>query len=1213
MVLNTEDFGCPTITQEEWISIGRLSFNILDESGDPDMQFDTTSTNFNIEQPNDGSLRVQNGDFAGLSGNIVSCSTPGDCSSPQNLALGKEAMQSTTYGLGVASIAVDGDTDGSRGPWGSSPSIQHSLAELSPWWQVDLGESAKLDSVRIFNRTDCCQNRLKNFHVLFSDQPFDNAATLEDLLVDPNVSSTFFSGTLPDTVVSLAVDFSGRYVRVQIQSSGRNTRLHMAEVEVYGCVSPIVIEPDPITFDAFAYDSDCLGDSSGGISLINISGGVGPYTYSIDGGYTFVESRYFDGLPWGEYLTLVKDSLGNQAQQVATIGTDASIVEVKNSQRIVDINGVTGDHFGYELAMIKGEALIGARWAESPGLGSEFNSGKVWVLKKLEGSWIIQDSLEAPTAQADANFGYRIAMNKEWALIASLENEEKGAVYFYRKENGKWIYYTRIDAEVLAGDKFGGSLSISGRTAVISTFNASRTYLYTFDGAFWREEEIIQTFDPFNLSLQATQVSLSGNRFIIGRRADNETGTVYAWERKAEGFVNDTLFASDGKPGDHFGARVAISGTWAFVSATGDDEGADNSGSVYVFKHGQNGWEEIQKLTMQSPSPGAGFGNKIVLKGDMAVIGANGLNGATGGAFIYKRVEDLWIAGPELLAIEPEGGASFGLAIDIAGADILVGAFGEDSPGTDQGAVYAYELDCTSGCDQNYNALMAIYNATGGDNWTRSTNWGEGCPCENNWEGVTCIEGNKLVTLSLGNNGLRGDIPEEIGDLAYLRDLYLNRNTINSLPNSIGNLTKLRYIFLDYTSITEFPSNVQHMEALSRIILQYTSINSFPANLAAAPNLEFLDLRGTQIDSIPESIENFPSLRSLDLASTGLQYIPEAIGNLKSLESFWLARNNLEELPESIGNWENLELLDLRWNDIQCLPNSMQAYCNRSVIVYTDDNPVSWNSFCSTGLGACDTVVDPGCTTPTNLALNQSASQSSTYALGLAAIAVDGDSDGSRGPWGSNPSIQHTRNEATPWWEVELAAPSDIQSVVLYNRTDCCGNRLRQFYLLVSDTPFGSRSLTELLSDSSIYRTYYSGTAGDTVRFELDTQGQYVRVQINGNRTLHMAEVEVMGCPVNNASSQRFSQANEELGAEIQEQLPFAYPNPFSQEILVDLGEKWAEAKLLKVYNSLGQNILEQQLGNAQNLLLGSSWPAGIYWMEIHSTDTHHTLQILKK
>ncbi|HVK22769.1 MAG TPA: alpha-L-fucosidase, partial [Actinokineospora sp.] len=79
-----------------------------------------------------------------------------------NIALGMPATQSSTLaGSGAAaSRAVDGNTNGSY----TAGSVTHTAdapLDTNPWWQVDLGSSQAVGTIKLFNRTDCCADRLR--------------------------------------------------------------------------------------------------------------------------------------------------------------------------------------------------------------------------------------------------------------------------------------------------------------------------------------------------------------------------------------------------------------------------------------------------------------------------------------------------------------------------------------------------------------------------------------------------------------------------------------------------------------------------------------------------------------------------------------------------------------------------------------------------------------------------------------------------------------------------------------------------------------------------------------------------------------------------------------------------------------------------------------------------------------------------------------------
>lgn len=147
---------------------------------------------------------------------------------PANVAEGKAAEQSTTDWGGTADKAVDGDVDGSFG----NGSVTHTAdgTEDQPWWQVDLGAEYPIDEIRIWNRTDCCSERLQDYYVIVADQPI-TGDTVEESLQTPGAWSaheTEIAGS--PTAVSTPDGQTGRYLRIHLDAQ---RALSLAEVQVY--------------------------------------------------------------------------------------------------------------------------------------------------------------------------------------------------------------------------------------------------------------------------------------------------------------------------------------------------------------------------------------------------------------------------------------------------------------------------------------------------------------------------------------------------------------------------------------------------------------------------------------------------------------------------------------------------------------------------------------------------------------------------------------------------------------------------------------------------------------------------------------------------------------------------------------------------------------------------------------------------------------------
>ena len=155
--------------------------------------------------------------------------------------------------------------------------------------------------------------------------------------------------------------------------------------------------------------------------------------------------------------------------------------------------------------------------------------------------------------------------------------------------------------------------------------------------------------------------------------------------------------------------------------------------------------------------------------------------------------------------------------------------------------------------------LVAFYDSTDGDNWRFNDNWKDGDPCDNNWYGVSCVDGDVTV-IYLNSNNLRGSLPTEIGNLTNLFSLILYYNSLTgSIPATIGDLTNLSYLDLHLNSLT----------------------GSIPTEIGLT-SLSYFYFGNNQLTGIiPTEIGNLTNLTHLSLYENKLRgSIPEEIGNL---------------------------------------------------------------------------------------------------------------------------------------------------------------------------------------------------------------------------------------------------------------------------------------------------------------------------------------------
>ena len=102
---------------------------------------------------------------------------------------------------------------------------------------------------------------------------------------------------------------------------------------------------------------------------------------------------------------------------------------------------------------------------------------------------------------------------------------------------------------------------------------------------------------------------------------------------------------------------------------------------------------------------------------------------------------------------------------------------------------------------QDLAALLVLYGATGGPNWTDSTNWRSNEPLLE-WHGVSTDAEGRVDELRLSANGLTGSVGAELGVLANLTGLYLNNNGLSGpLPLTLSALSQLSALDIRSTTL----------------------------------------------------------------------------------------------------------------------------------------------------------------------------------------------------------------------------------------------------------------------------------------------------------------------------------------------------------------------------------------------------------------------------
>jgi len=221
---------------------------------------------------------------------------------------------------------------------------------------------------------------------------------------------------------------------------------------------------------------------------------------------------------------------------------------------------------------------------------------------------------------------------------------------------------------------------------------------------------------------------------------------------------------------------------------------------------------------------------------------------------------------------------------------------------------------------QERDALMALYNATNGPNWTFPGQWGSTTTPVADWFGVNVenILGQDHVTvISLCCNGLSGYIPTEIEGLSYLKTLDLSGNQLpGDIPIVLFSLTNLEDLSLEGCQLSGIiPSEIGDLLNLTNLSLISNQLTgNLPPEIGDLLNLSILNVRNNQLSgSIPTEIENLLSIEGIALSYN--EFSGELdLSNLINLYGLLIENNNFLSLNVQNGNNTNFAMFNITNN-----------------------------------------------------------------------------------------------------------------------------------------------------------------------------------------------------------------------------------------------------------------------------------------------------------
>lgn len=251
-----------------------------------------------------------------------------------------------------------------------------------------------------------------------------------------------------------------------------------------------------------------------------------------------------------------------------------------------------------------------------------------------------------------------------------------------------------------------------------------------------------------------------------------------------------------------------------------------------------------------------------------------------------------------------------------------------------------------------------------------------------------------------------------------------------------------------------------------------------------------------------------------------LFFDPESVVN--QFDGYWNADVGSNEYQVAHNNGENgltyyyahaSQNIGIRQSDFRLTLPLSSAFLKNGEMTYVVYNPSENEQTCevyqnntfitsfdvpaNTLITANNEGIIDGGTTPTsdNLALNGTASQSTTAHNGEALRAIDNNTSG---VWG-DASVTHTNSGVGEWWQVALDGTYKIGEIKLWNRTNCCMFRLDDITVTVEDSNENVLWSETIISSSQTTLTVNAG----------GISGSVIKITQNQNYPVSLAEVQV--------------------------------------------------------------------------------------------------------
>lgn len=339
------------------------------------------------------------------------------------------------------------------------------------------------------------------------------------------------------------------------------------------------------------------------------------------------------------------------------------------------------------------------------GPGDSSDKGATWVSSRSSGVW--SDDTPTPLVGTGGIItdrqGNSVSLSSDGLTLAiggpGTSSSATGCAWVFTYNGVNWIQQTTPPLQGAVGtfiDNQGFSVSLSSDAKTLAVggpgnmSNGGSTWVYTFDGFSWSEQDKLSGTPTTITARQGHSVSLSadGNTLAIGAPEDNVSmGATWIFTRTSGVWSQQQKVVGTG------GVGTMKQGTSVSLSDNGDNLAVggviddSNVGATWVFTRTSGVWSQQGSKLVGSGSIGtANQGRSVSLSGDghTLVVGGNSDDSDIGAVWVFTKTGDVWterekLIGTGSVSATSEQGSSVDLNFN--GNTLAVGAISEGGSG----------------------------------------------------------------------------------------------------------------------------------------------------------------------------------------------------------------------------------------------------------------------------------------------------------------------------------------------------------------------------------------------------------------------------------------------------------------------------------------------------------------------------------------------------